>query len=251
MRTVLTWNAAISAAQRGDVRLVIVGLRMCDDGSLAECRRFRDEFPAIPLVAYGGDRPAEIRSLAALGTIGVCAVLIAGVDDVSPSHLAALVRSQLLKSRSPEALLAWLLPAMPLVIRPVIEFVVTRTPDVRTVNDVAAACGVHPRALRRRLQSAHLPAPDTLIKLCRLAHVALLLEDGEVSVETAARRVGYESTRTLRKQCTRLLGVTPRQLARGGLERVAGVLRDACRAIPANQATHAAPPPVADETTAA
>ncbi len=226
LRFVSGWNDAFALARRGHVKLVIMGLRDRNEHFFATCQRFHDRFPALPMVAYGTDQPDEMRRLVGLGAIGVRSVVLAGVDDVAPAGLAALIRSHLRPAQTTAAL-EDLLAALPLMARQVVEFVLSRSAEPLRPDQVATSCGFHPRTLRRSLQIQRLPTPERLIKLCRLFHAAYLLEGTGETVQEVARAAGYASTRTLRKQCSRFLGVSPRALTTDGVQRALIMMRDA------------------------
>lgn len=85
-------------------------------------------------------------------------------------------------------------------------------PHAPSVEALAAALAMSPRTLTRHVRSASGRSPLELIQSVRLACARTMLENGSLSVEEVAHRVGYQDATALRRLMKKAYGATPRQM---------------------------------------
>ena len=76
-------------------------------------------------------------------------------------------------------------PLVPATIVPFLRYCLEHARRNITVEEVAAAMGVHRKTLVDRLKAAHLPSPRAMIGWCRLLMAARLLDDPGRTIDVA------------------------------------------------------------------
>lgn len=84
-----------------------------------------------------------------------------------------------------------------------------------THNSVAAALGMHPRTLQRRLKTEN-QSFEAIRDSVRREVALRSLKESELPLIQIAQMLGYSDTSALSRSCLRWFGVTPRQLRGGG-----------------------------------
>lgn len=81
-----------------------------------------------------------------------------------------------------------------------------------SIDDVATACGLHPKTLYRRLVAVTGLSPSRFIQRLRLEVATDDLRDTTLSIDEIAARVGYADASTLRRIVRRELGQTASEI---------------------------------------
>lgn len=145
---------------------------------------------------------------------GLHALVFEGVDDVEAELRRAL--AQRCGPLHQAAILADVVPLFPAHLRDAAEYLVRAAHRAPTVGDLADALGTARRTTLRYFAKAGLPAPAVVMLRIRLLYAAKILETGSVSVEHAAKALGFPSARAFRIVLRRELGLCPTELRSAG-----------------------------------
>jgi AraC-like DNA-binding protein len=85
-----------------------------------------------------------------------------------------------------------------------------------SVEEVAAAMGVHRKTLVDRLRAARLPPPRAMIGWCRLLMAARMLDDPARTVEQVALKLDFPSGAALRNMFKRYTGLRTAEVRENG-----------------------------------
>jgi AraC-like DNA-binding protein len=210
------------------------------DGSptLPTVRRFRYEYPSVPIVMYLPMSVVMSGAVMEYAKAGVSQLVVQGVDD-----LKAMLRSAMnsaLDHMSAVTLSAELEAHIPAPIVPFLRYCLEHARRDISVEDVATAMGVHRKTLVDRMKAAHLPSPRAMIGWCRLLIAARVLDDPGRTVEQVALKLDFPSGAALRNMFKRYTGLRTTEVREnGGVRCIVHVLKRELAAVSAGQ------PPVA------
>ena len=129
----------------------------------------------------------------------------------------AIARTLLIDTRHAQS--HFILPSMMRVNDPMLlkitehlESVLPNTPPMRAI---AQHFAMSERSFARRVVTATGQSPITLLQSIRLNRARFLLEQGDLSVDEVAWKVGYSDSTALRRMMRKMTGMTPRNF-RGG-----------------------------------
>jgi AraC-like DNA-binding protein len=145
---------------------------------------------------------------------GVSQLVFQGVDDLKASLRSAV--NAALDQVSAVALGADLEPLIPPTIVPFFRYCLEHARRDITVEEVAAAMGVHRKTLVDRLKAARLPSPRAMIGWCRLLVAARLLDDPGRTVEQVALKLDFPSGAALRNMFKRYTGLRTTEVRENG-----------------------------------
>ena len=94
-----------------------------------------------------------------------------------------------------------------------------------SIAEMAAALGMSPRTLDRRVRAATGKGPSHFVQRLRLEHAVHLLETSQLPLADVAERVGYRDPTTLRRLLRRHLGANPTELRARGTRPTGDALR--------------------------
>jgi AraC-like DNA-binding protein len=187
-------------------------------------RLLKRGYPSVAVLVYCRVTPAECRALLPLARAGADEVIMRGFDDT-----AASLRTWLVAALGTSALaqaVEELRRLLPEEMMPTVEYCLGRASHAPTVEEVAAALGVHRKTLASRSAAAGLPSPRALIAWGRLLVAARMLEDPRRSVEDVARALGFSAAAELRNMFRRYTGLRPLEVrSAGGIRCVLGLLK--------------------------
>jgi AraC-like DNA-binding protein len=196
---------------------------------LAAIQRAHEHYPYVPILvcSAASDRAAVAHILAA-ARIGPMQLVLDETDRLEDAVGEAVERASLTSVCAETALVVN--ARMPAPARPVLQFCIMNVRRALTVVDVAAAVGVHPRSLQRRLHRLGLPSPSSSISWSRLFVAVRLMNEWTRSVEQVALALRFSSGSALRNMLKRYSGLTPSELRRPeGLSRIAAIFQAADR----------------------
>lgn len=174
----------------------------------------RERFPSLPILAYVGLTPHDLRGLVTATRAGVNAVIVAGVDDG-----VGVLTGRLSAARSGQTSELIMEAARPLVPRSLWAFfrccAIHSTHPI-DVADAARALGIDRKTIRNRLLKAGLPLPRSVIAWNRLLHAARLLDDPGRSVEHVATILEFPSASAFDNMLRRYAALTPGELRTRG-----------------------------------
>lgn len=205
----------VTMVEEGLAAGVVLDRRDVDGGStLSAVRRIRDEFPSIPVVLYCALSPDASRDVLDFARAGVDQLVFQGVDDLrTPLRSAVQAAQDLVSAKS---LLLQLESCVPTNIIPFLRYCLEHARRDLTVEEVAAALGVHRKTLVDRLNAANLPSPSSFISWSRLLLAARLHSDPGRTVEQVALLLDFPSGPSLRNMMKRYTGLRPGEVRENG-----------------------------------
>lgn len=210
-------------------QLVIFDPHASGPFDIEECRPFRAEFPSIPLLPYARRNHMDVRDLLRLGALGVEDVVVRDEDDTPAAFHRRITAA--FTSCVPALVLAGMGDLLPPRLTALLRDLVSAASQALRPDDVSRLYHRHPNTLREHLRAAGLPPVNKLIVWARLFHAAHLLESPGRTVENVALMLEYPSVAALRNQMHRYVGLTPHEVqARGGLRALLGHFRERHRA---------------------
>jgi AraC-like DNA-binding protein len=205
-----------AALARGGVRALVVETRDADGTPTdALVREVRTRWPTTTVLAFYAPGRTSAADVHALLAAGVHELLLRGVDESDHALRAALLAAE--QHCAVDLVIERARAVVPEAAWPVADFFLRRAIEPVTVEDCAAALGVHRKTLGNRLRSAGCPSPLVVRAWCRLLLVTRMLEEPGRTVESIALQLDYPSASALRNQVRRFLGMTLSEAAgRGG-----------------------------------
>ena len=186
------------------------------------------QWPGTAIVIFCPPRSDDAVSFRALALAGAHQFVFEGVHNTAAALAAAVEYAY--RASSADIVLQKLEPLVPLELHSIVHVVLARPDTLTTVDQVAAALGVHRKTLVNRCARAGFIRPAELIMWCRLALVAYALERSGATVEAIAHSLGFASHTALRNLLKRHSGKKATEIRGGGglsvlLEAFAGRLR--------------------------
>lgn len=182
---------------------VVLGLKAVRRVDLAALRA---RYPAIPIVVYGGFRPADgDLALSLLQDGGIAALAVEGVDDPVVGALvyrhglgglrerALADAPRLLRLREPIQRDTWL-------------FLVRRAGDLVSTSEAAEWLGVSREHLSRQFGAGGAPNLKRVLDLLRVICAGQLLGNPGYDLGAVARILGFSSTSHLHATTRRITG---------------------------------------------
>jgi AraC-like DNA-binding protein len=205
----------------------VIEPRDANDEELAPAvRLLKRGYPSVAVLVYCRVAPSDSRSLLPLTRAGVDEVILRGFDDSAMALRSALVAA--LGTSTLAHAVEELRRIVPDDMMPTVEYCLGRASHAPTVEEVAAALGVHRKTLASRAAGAGLPSPRALIAWGRLLVAARMLEDPRRSVEDVARALEFSAAAELRNMFRRYTELRPLQVrTEGGMELVLDMLKAA------------------------
>jgi AraC-like DNA-binding protein len=205
----------LAMVEAGLANLVVVDHRDYDGSpTLPSIRRLRDEYPSVPIVVYLPMSAVVSGAVMEYAKAGVSQLVFQGVDDLKASLRSAVHTA--LDQVSAVALGADLEPLIPPTIVPFLRYCLEHARRDITVEEVAAAMGVHRKTLVDRLKAARLPSPRAMIGWCRLLMAARMLDDPGRTVEQVALKLDFPSGAALRNMFKRYTGLRTTEVRENG-----------------------------------
>lgn len=205
----------LALAETGLASIVIVDRRDRDGTSTLDAvRRIRDEYPSIPVVLYCALTSETSRDVLLFARAGVDQLVVQGVDDLRTPLRGAVQTA--VDSVTAKQHLVDLAPLVPPNILPFLRHCLEHARRELTVEEVAAALGVHRKTLVDRLKAANLPSPSSIISWCRILLAARLLEDPGRTVEQVALMLDFPSGTALRNMMKRYTGLRSAEVRENG-----------------------------------
>jgi AraC-like DNA-binding protein len=194
--------------------IVVVPQRDVDDREAPNAvREIAALFPQVAVIAYCRPDLESSSQIRALAMAGVHQFLFSGEDT------RATVRAVLDSARrecASEQVLAALNRVLPPKIHPLAESCLARPGEIRTVQQLASARGLHRKTLYNQCINAGAPSPAELIAWCRLGLVAYLLTHSGRTLEALANELEFPSPNALRNMIKRYTGLRAGQIRESG-----------------------------------
>lgn len=201
--------------EEGLACLVVVDHRDHEGGpTLPVVRRLREEFPSVPIVMYLPMSAVVSGAVLEYAKAGVSQLVFQGVDDLKASLRSAVDAA--LDQVSAAALGADLEPLIPPTVVPFLRYCLEHARRDITVEEVAAAMGVHRKTLVDRLKAARLPSPRAMIGWSRLLIAARMLDDPGRTIEQVALKLDFPSGAALRNMFKRYTGLRTSEIRQNG-----------------------------------
>lgn len=208
-------SEVFALVESGLAGLVVLDHRDFDGSpTLPTVRRLRDEYPSVPIVMYLPMSAVISGAVMDYAKAGVSQLVFQGVDDLKASLRSAVDAA--LDQVSASALSEELESLVPATIVPFLRYCLEHARRDFTVEEVAAAMGVHRKTLVDRLKAARLPSPRAMIGWCRLLVAARLLDDPGRTVEQVALKLDFPSGAALRNMFKRYTGLKTTEVRENG-----------------------------------
>ena len=205
----------LAMVEEGLASVIVLDHRDYDGAStLPIIRRIRDEFPSVPIVMYLPMSAVVSGAVMEFAKAGVSQLVFQGVDDLKASLRSTVDAA--LDQVSAAALGVDLEPLIPSTIVPFLRYCLEHARRDITVEEVAAAMGVHRKTLVDRMKAAKLPSPRAMIGWCRLLMAARLLDDPGRTVEQVALKLDFPSGAALRNMFKRYTGLRTTEVRENG-----------------------------------
>lgn len=205
----------LALVEQGLATIVVLDHRDYDgNAALPVVRRLRDEYPSVPVVMYLPMVALASGAVMDYARAGVSQLVFQGVDDFKTSLRSAIDAA--LDQVSAGALAAEIEPLIPSTIVPFLRYCLEHSRRNITVEEVAAAMGVHRKTLVDRLKAARLPSPRAMIGWSRLLMAARLLEDPGRTIEQVALKLDFASGTALRNMFKRYTGLRTTEVRENG-----------------------------------
>jgi AraC-like DNA-binding protein len=205
----------LALVEQGLATIVVLDHRDYDgNAALPAVRRLRDEYPSVPIVMYLPMVALASGAVMEYARAGVSQLVFQGMDDFKTSLRSAVDAA--LDQVSAGALAAELEPLIPSTIVPFLRYCLEHARRNITVEQVAAAMGVHRKTLGDRLKAARLPSPRAMIGWSRLLMAARMLEDPGRTIEQVALKLDFASGTALRNMFKRYTGLRTTEVRENG-----------------------------------
>ena len=208
-------SEVLAMVEAGLATLVVLDHRDFDGApTLPTVRRLRDEYPSVPIVMYLPMSAVISGAVMEYAKAGVSQLVFQGVDDLKGSLRSTVDAA--LDQVSASALGATLEPLVPANVVPFLRYCLEHARRDLSVEEVAAAMGVHRKTLVDRMKAARLPSPRAMIGWCRLLIAARMLDDPGRTVEQVALRLDFPSGAALRNMFKRYTGLKSTEVRENG-----------------------------------
>lgn len=208
-------SEVVALVEAGLATIVVADHRDHDgSATLPTVRRLRDEFPSVPIVMYLPMSAVVSGAVMEYARAGVSQLVFQGVDDFKASLRSAIDAA--MDQVSAAALGADFEPLIPPSVVPFLRYCLEHARRNITVEEVAAAMGVHRKTLVDRLKAARLPSPRAMIGWCRLLMAARLLDDPGRTIEQVALKLDFPSGAALRNMFKRYTGLRTTEVRENG-----------------------------------
>lgn len=205
----------LALVEQGLATIVVLDHRDYEgNATLPAVRRLRHEFPSVPVVMYLPISAVASGVVMEYARAGVSQLVFQGVDDFKTSLRTAV--NAALDQVSAAALAAEIEPLIPPTVVPFLRYCLEHSRRNITVEEVAAAMGVHRKTLVDRLKAARLPSPRAMIGWCRLLIAARLLDDPGRTIEQVALKLDFPSGAALRNLFKRYTGLRTTEVRENG-----------------------------------
>ncbi len=205
----------LALVEQGLATIVVLDHRDYDgNAALPMVRRLRDEFPSVPVVMYLPMAAVASGAVMDYARAGVSQLVFQGMDDFKTSLRSAVDAA--LDQVSAGAVATDLEPINPATIVPFLRYCLEHARRNITVEEVAAAMGVHRKTLVDRLKAARLPSPRAMIGWSRLLMAARLLDDPGRTIEQVALKLDFPSGTALRNMVKRYTGLRTTEVRENG-----------------------------------
>jgi AraC-like DNA-binding protein len=171
--------------------------------------RVRSAFPYTPVLVFCPISPLSAPDILAAARAGASGLIVRDSGDFGTALVTALDAAD--DESAARRILAELGP-LPDEARAAVEFCLSNARRRLTVDDVAAALGVHRKTLAARLARAGMPSPLALVGWCRLLLAARFISEGGRSLESVAVQLEFPSASALRNMLARYTGLKPQEL---------------------------------------
>ena len=172
------------------------------------------EWPGTAIVVFCPPRTDNAVSFRDLALAGAHQFVFEGMHNTAASLAAAVEYA--CHASSADVVLQRLERLVPLDLHSIVHVVLSRPDTLTTVDQVAAALGVHRKTLVNRCARAGFIRPAELIMWCRLALVAYSLGRSGATVEAIAHSLGFASHTALRNLLKRHSGKRATDIRGGG-----------------------------------
>ena len=172
------------------------------------------EWPGTAIVVFCPPRTENGVSFRSLALAGVHHFVFEGVYHTATALATAVEYA--CRASSADVVVQKLEPLVPVELHSIVHVVLARPDTLTTVDQVAAALGVHRKTLVNRCARAGFIRPAELITWCRLALVAYALGRGGATVEAIAHSLGFPSHTALRNLLKRHSGKRATDIRGGG-----------------------------------
>jgi AraC-like DNA-binding protein len=197
------------------VSVLVLDVRDRDGATtLPTVRRVRSGYPSVPIVLYCGLGPDTSREVLEFARAGVNDLVIRGVDDLRIPLRAAITAAQ--DHCSAKSILEELEPFITPSALPILQYCLENARRSMTVEQVAAAFGVHRKTLVERLTAAGFPAPSAVISWWRLLLAPRPREEPARSIEQVALVLDFPSGTSMRNMVRRYTGLRPYEVRENG-----------------------------------
>ena len=208
-------SEVVAMVEAGLANLVVIDHRDHDGTpAMPSVRRLRAAFPSVPIVMYVPMSAIISGAVMEYAKAGVSQLVFQGVDDLKASLRAAVTAA--LDQVSAADLAAEFEPLIPPTVVPFLRYCLEHARRDLTVEEVAAAMGVHRKTLVDRLKAARLPSPRAVIGWCRLLMAARMLDDPGRTVEQVALKLDFPSGAALRNMFKRYTGLKTTEVRENG-----------------------------------
>jgi AraC-like DNA-binding protein len=208
-------SEVLALVETGLASIVVADHRDYDGSStLPGIRRIREDFPSIPIVMYVPFSNETSSIVLEYARVGVSQLVFQGVDDLRTPLRGAV--NAALDHASALALGAELEALVTPNLQPFLRYCLEHARRDMTVEDAAAAMGVHRKTLVDRLRAARLPSPRAIIGWSRLILAARLLDDPGRTVEQVALMLDFPSGTALRNMFKRYTGLRTSEVRQNG-----------------------------------
>jgi AraC-like DNA-binding protein len=208
-------SEVLAMVEAGLANLVVVD-HLDYDGrpTLPTIRRLREDFPSVPIVMYVPMSAIVSGAVIEYAKAGVSQLVFQGVDDLKASLRSAV--DDAIDQVSAAKLSDEFEPFVPATMVAFLRYCLEHSRRNLTVEEVAAAMGVHRKTLVDRLKAARLPSPRAMIGWCRLLMAARMLDDPGRTVEQVALKLDFPSGTALRNMFKRYTGLRTTEIRENG-----------------------------------
>ncbi len=200
-----------------DAQVDMVITQLCDRAGISTIpaiAALRQRFPSLPILAYVGLTPQEVRGLVAATRAGVNSAIVEGVDDAVGVLGARLTAAG--SGQTSELIMDAVRPLVPPSVWPFFRCCAIHGVRPIDVTDAAKTLGIDRKTIRNRLVRAGLPPPRSVIAWNRLLHAARLLDDPGRRVEHVATILEFPSASAFDNMLRRYAALTPGELRTRG-----------------------------------
>ncbi|HEX6313364.1 MAG TPA: helix-turn-helix domain-containing protein [Gemmatimonadaceae bacterium] len=205
----------LTLVEAGLASLIVVDHRDFDGSpTLPAVRRLHEAYPSVPIVMYLPMSAAVSGAVMEYARAGVSQLVFQGVDDLKPALRSAVDAA--IDQASAAALAEQFEPHIPAAVMPFLRYCLEHARRDISVEEVAAAMGVHRKTLVERLRAARLPSPRTMIGWSRLLIASRMLDDPGRTIEQVALKLDFPSGAALRNMFKRYTGLRTSEVRQNG-----------------------------------